>query len=158
MYQDCVKVSKMIASTITSKSSFLVGHCQWVYVRTKKEWSSFANRKIERNSAWKKKPSTHRFSIKVGEFRYIQPTNSHQTTRIMNGDVAQHGKKTKVYWKITKKIPNEKGELHSTPNPCTTIRSQLACALQVEIKEALRGWGSQSHQCLTATVKCFYPL
>ena len=85
MCQDSVKVSpkrqeKVIARTLMSKSSFPVGHCQRVYLRTKKEQSSFANRKADTNSARTKKPTTQRFSTKFGEFQYIQPTDSDQKT------------------------------------------------------------------------------
>ena len=103
MSQGFVKVSKKIARTLIAKSSFLKKHRQWVYVRTQKEQSSFANRKAETNSKRAKKPTTQRFSTKVWEFQYIQPTDSNQKTHIIKRYVAQNGKKIKVYRKIINK-------------------------------------------------------
>ena len=94
------KTKKVIARTLISSSSFPVGHRQRVYAGTKKIQSSFANRKADTTSTRKQKPTTQRFSTKVWEFQYIQPTESHRQTRNMNGDLAQHGKKTKVFRKI----------------------------------------------------------
>ena len=91
------KTKKSVARTLISSSSFPVGHRQRVYAGTKKIQSSFANRKADTTSTRKQKPTTQRFSTKVWEFQYIQPTESHRQTRNMNGDLAQHGKKTKVF-------------------------------------------------------------